>query len=245
MIMIHLHCIFRIPNNLSSHNENAYVPEAFSIGPYHYAKQPHKSITLRDIANTIQSIEEEARACYAEPVDMCLDEFVKVLVLDGCFIVELFRKNAYEDLRGVNDNDPVFSTSCVLQFLYHDLILLENQIPWLVLDRLFDMTNQAYSESAEELTGFVFGEGERQELGVAETASGHRFRRDGDEIQEGQRRSLHIGYGAQRRRSRNPVAVLPGHDHGMPVPKPHRIIAVSPQLCLCDHLLRYSNGRPN
>ncbi|GMN66422.1 hypothetical protein TIFTF001_035478 [Ficus carica] len=156
------HCIFRIPNNLLSHNENAYVPEAFSIGPYHYAKQHHKStaqkiklrylhglisrlssagITLRDIADTIRGIEEEARACYAEPVDMCVDEFVKVLVLDGCFIVELFRKNAYEDLRGDNDNDPVFSTSCVLQFLYHDLILLENQIPWLVLDRLFDMTN--------------------------------------------------------------------------------------------------------
>ena len=30
--------------------------------------------------------------------------------------------------------------SCILQFLFHDLILLENQIPWLVLDKLFNLT---------------------------------------------------------------------------------------------------------
>ncbi|XP_041006048.1 UPF0481 protein At3g47200-like [Juglans microcarpa x Juglans regia] len=30
--------------------------------------------------------------------------------------------------------------SCMLQFLYHDLILLENQLPWMVLERLFGIT---------------------------------------------------------------------------------------------------------
>ncbi|KAG2672382.1 hypothetical protein I3760_13G037700 [Carya illinoinensis] len=30
--------------------------------------------------------------------------------------------------------------SCMLQFLNHDLILPENQVPWMVLERLFCMT---------------------------------------------------------------------------------------------------------
>ena len=49
-----------------------------------------------------------------------------------------FRKRSYMDLR--EEDDPMFTMSCLLQFIRHDLILLENQIPWLVLDILFDLT---------------------------------------------------------------------------------------------------------
>ncbi|PON61349.1 hypothetical protein PanWU01x14_147260 [Parasponia andersonii] len=66
------------------------------------------------------------------------DKFVEVLVLDLCFIIELFRKKSNEDLK--EEGDPIFTMSCLLQFLRHDLILLENQIPWLVLDILFKLT---------------------------------------------------------------------------------------------------------
>ncbi|PON95333.1 hypothetical protein TorRG33x02_088550 [Trema orientale] len=51
-------------------------------------------------------------------------KFVEVLVLDGCFIIELFRKKSNEDLK--EEGDPIFTMSCLLQFLHHDLILLEN-----------------------------------------------------------------------------------------------------------------------
>ncbi|GMN75675.1 hypothetical protein TIFTF001_056724 [Ficus carica] len=81
---------------------------------------------------------KEARAHYAGPIGMNENKFVEVLVLDGCFIIELFRKKAYEYLR--DKDDPIFEMSCLLQFLFHDLIMLENQIPWVVLDTLFDLT---------------------------------------------------------------------------------------------------------
>ncbi|GKV41390.1 hypothetical protein SLEP1_g48933 [Rubroshorea leprosula] len=38
----------------------------------------------------------------------------------------------------------IFSISCTLQFLYHDLILLENQIPWFVLEHPFSLTRGSF-----------------------------------------------------------------------------------------------------
>ncbi|PON95330.1 hypothetical protein TorRG33x02_088520 [Trema orientale] len=166
------HCsIFKIPTILARHTKNAYVPNAFSIGPFHHddhhlkpterikqkylldlitrLSNPNRPISpnpitpdpnlIRDFTRAISNVQKDAREYYAGPIDMKADEFVEMLVLDGCFLVELFRKKADENLRD-NHNDPIFSMSCMLQFLYHDLILLENQIPWLVLDILFDMT---------------------------------------------------------------------------------------------------------
>lgn len=39
-------CIFRVPNILFRHNPNAYTPNPFSIGPFHYNK-PHLNATQK------------------------------------------------------------------------------------------------------------------------------------------------------------------------------------------------------
>ncbi|KAK6267178.1 hypothetical protein QUC31_018015, partial [Theobroma cacao] len=88
---------------------------------------------LTDCIAIVKSIEKKASNCYAEH-DYAAelgDEFVKLLVLDACFIIELFRKHAGEI--AIEQDDPIFSTSFRLQYLHHDLILLGNQIPWLSL----------------------------------------------------------------------------------------------------------------
>ena len=160
-------CIFRVPNILRRHNPEAYAPTAFSIGPFHYGK-PHLKATqnvklkylqsvlsrfpdanpkmiLRNLTAAISGVGEAARACYAGDIGMTsMDDFVMVLVLDGCFLIELFRKTWSVALR--EEDDPIFTMSCMEAFLYHDLILLENQIPWLVLDRLFNMTKTIQRE---------------------------------------------------------------------------------------------------
>ncbi|GKV07944.1 hypothetical protein SLEP1_g19640 [Rubroshorea leprosula] len=150
-------CIFKIPSILRRHNEEAFIPNAFSIGPFHHDKHNprdtqkiklkyleglltrtgNRKTMLRQCISEIKTKEKEARECYAEEIDMSEEEFVEMLVLDGCFIIELLRKNAEEEKDG---DDPIFSMSCMIQFLYQDLILLENQIPWFVLERLFSST---------------------------------------------------------------------------------------------------------
>lgn len=151
-------CIFKTPAILSRCNEKAYIPNAFSIGPLHHG-QPNlkatekikanylrslidrlrfREMTLVDIIDSIEKIEGDVRQYYAEPIGCSTEEFVKILVIDGCFIIELFRKFSYKELR--EKDDSIFSMSCMFEFLYHDLVLLENQVPWIVLDRLFTMT---------------------------------------------------------------------------------------------------------
>lgn len=151
-------CIFKTPTILRELNEQAYVPDAFSIGPFHHGcpkfKETEKikskylqglisrstspETMLRDLINSVKHVEREARECYAGPIGYSSDEFVKILVIDGCFIIELFRKMVDEKLREVDDQ--VFTMACMRPFLLHDLILLENQVPWMVLERLFKMT---------------------------------------------------------------------------------------------------------
>ncbi|KAK1568930.1 hypothetical protein Q3G72_030560 [Acer saccharum] len=169
-------CIFKTPKILYRHNEKAYEPNAFSIGPFHYGKDQlkpaqkiklkylqgllsrsirQKEQLLRQLIASIREVEGQARECYAGSIEFGVEEFVQILVLDGCFIVELLRKDFNEVPR--DPDDPIFSMSCLLQFLSHDLILLENQIPWLVLDHLFSLTMVPGGKSLIQLTVEFFG----------------------------------------------------------------------------------------
>ncbi|GMN26644.1 hypothetical protein TIFTF001_046074 [Ficus carica] len=170
-------CIFKVPNILERHNPKAYAPNAFSIGPYHYGEE-HLQATqkiklkylhdlvfsfedpdtvLRTLIGAISKVQQKARACYGDPFDhISAPEFVKILVLDGCFLIQLFRKNADEKLQ--KDDDPVFTVSCMSQLLGHDLILLENQIPWMVLELLYDIiTRKLEDPSVKSLNSLVLG----------------------------------------------------------------------------------------
>ncbi|CAK7328286.1 unnamed protein product [Dovyalis caffra] len=91
-------CIFKVPYILRRHSEKAYLPNAFSIGPWHrdgklmkatekvklkYLKgllsQACKGITLKGLIEAIREIEKLARECYAGQIDMDEEEFVKML----------------------------------------------------------------------------------------------------------------------------------------------------------------------
>ncbi|CAN1807782.1 UPF0481 protein At3g47200 [Linum perenne] len=70
-------------------------------------------------------------------------DLAAILFLDGCFILELFLRYSniepnlkHEDLQ----NDPIFTTSWIISTLQRDMVLLENQIPFFLLEWLFDYT---------------------------------------------------------------------------------------------------------
>ncbi|XP_034922099.1 UPF0481 protein At3g47200 [Populus alba] len=86
-------------------------------------------------------VEEEARKFYDQSeVSLGQDEFVEMLLLDGCFIVELIRK--CNNTRGVSgEADPVFEVPWILPCIETDTMLLENQLPFFVLLKLFTMTS--------------------------------------------------------------------------------------------------------
>ncbi|CAI9289309.1 unnamed protein product [Lactuca saligna] len=84
---------------------------------------------------TLKVLEDKARKCYGEEIHMQSDEFVEMMLIDGCFIIELFNKSCCKGTR--RRGDPFLATYEVFYRLRHDLILLENQIPFFILDHLF------------------------------------------------------------------------------------------------------------
>ncbi|KAM7465085.1 hypothetical protein LguiB_012647 [Lonicera macranthoides] len=154
--------IFRVHNELRQVNKKAYEPNIIAIGPYHHGKEKlklmdeHKSRYLRHILAGItrerfnscvlclRALQKEARRCYAEPFTLAEDEWVKMMILDGCFIIELVREfeelmSKYEERHSQDSNDPIFGKDWIVNALQRDLLLFENQLPFMVLCELFDM----------------------------------------------------------------------------------------------------------
>ncbi|GAB4859552.1 hypothetical protein Ancab_011020 [Ancistrocladus abbreviatus] len=148
-------CIYRVPRSLRDPVDNkAYIPQVVSLGPYHHddshlqEMERHKWRALhhtlkrrgQDIKiylDSVKKLEEKARACYESPIRPSSNQFVQMMVLDGCFILELFRgfDEGFKAL-GYSPNDCVFSRGTISSF-ERDMLMLENQIPLFILDTLY------------------------------------------------------------------------------------------------------------
>ncbi|KAJ4783606.1 hypothetical protein LUZ62_034852 [Rhynchospora pubera] len=156
--------IFRVPDNIRQKNKQLYEPRMVSIGPYHHgrdafhAMEMHKLRYLRDYLsrNTRNSInhcisklrglEFQARQCYFEEVKLQTDEFLEMMLLDGCFIIEFLMKLYYP----IGESDVIFHVGWVLPIIRNDLLLLENQIPFFIIQELFNLLICSDQASAQE-----------------------------------------------------------------------------------------------
>ncbi|KAL2921161.1 hypothetical protein RDABS01_012652 [Bienertia sinuspersici] len=149
--------IFRVPAKFLNQHENAYYPKIVSIGPLHHGKialqhmETHKweylnallsrklnsESTLNACVKVLKGLEPKIRACYQENVSFQSDEFIRMILLDVCFILELFLRYAIRGLR--RRDDPLFRSPEKFHVLRNDLSLLENQIPFFVLQRIFNL----------------------------------------------------------------------------------------------------------
>ncbi|GMP85766.1 hypothetical protein CsSME_00038806 [Camellia sinensis var. sinensis] len=151
--------IYKVPNKLLKLKEDAYTPSIVSIGPFHHnnkvmqAFEEHKQrymlhlfmrisqaaeSTLQECATAILKLEGEARRCYSEKIDLDKYKLAEILLVDGCFLLELFLKYS-----GNHEEDKVedhhINNARTIATLQHDLALLENIIPFSVLETLFDI----------------------------------------------------------------------------------------------------------
>ncbi|GKV51240.1 hypothetical protein SLEP1_g57907 [Rubroshorea leprosula] len=155
---------FKVPNLLRQTNEKAYEPQIISIGPYHHGKdhlkgmEVHKRHCLKRLLQrrgepvvhrclmALKDKKEEIRGCYAGPLHNIRENaLVEMMLLDGCFIIELIRENQTQtqkidvDFRNFNR----FS-------LKRDLLLVENQLPFFVLKELLPMTGEPNQENVQD-----------------------------------------------------------------------------------------------
>ncbi|GKU90636.1 hypothetical protein SLEP1_g4606 [Rubroshorea leprosula] len=108
-------CIFKVPGTLKMQNPQAYKPYFFSLGPWHFGEphlmeaQKYKMYSLeqlvrrfpspddkiKDLEETISEALIEACECYGGKGAINVysrEEFEKIFLLDGCFIIEMLRK---------------------------------------------------------------------------------------------------------------------------------------------------------
>nr|XP_028962255.1 UPF0481 protein At3g47200-like [Malus domestica] len=154
-------CIFRVPEVLRRHNVLAYAPDIISIGLYHprdnvqfQAMENLKYEYLRDLLLHMDRSHDR---------DMELEASINKLInyiLDHKKVQAMaeFEKKARDFY--AHPFDPLMK----MEFLHmmildvhicHDLLLLENQIPWFVLQSMYELTVKYYQNHERCLSELI------------------------------------------------------------------------------------------
>ncbi|KAK2650780.1 hypothetical protein Ddye_018269 [Dipteronia dyeriana] len=146
-------CIYKVPRDLRNIDRKAYTPRLISIGPFHHgntilSKMENQKLRymlefggregpekVKEFKRFIEEKEQIIRNYYQENSSLKSPEFVKMILLDAVFIIEFFFKNMFPvELRGF---DFFLDTACAKAAITRDLQLLENQLPYFLLQNLF------------------------------------------------------------------------------------------------------------
>ncbi|KAI3847694.1 hypothetical protein MKX03_013616 [Papaver bracteatum] len=157
-------CIRRVHEKLHKMTDpSSYAPLLVSIGPFHWGKESLKEMeecklhymsnvlnrtreehnfdsiqrVFKHCVESIGKMEEKIRQSYSETINLESKEFIEMMVVDGLFIIGIFQA-----LTGTKliDDKFLFHNIWAKNTLLWDLLLIENQIPMFVLERLFNLT---------------------------------------------------------------------------------------------------------
>ncbi|KAL8038133.1 hypothetical protein ABFX02_11G084400 [Erythranthe guttata] len=189
--------IYKIPACVTELNKRAYKPQIVSFGPYHHgmgdlrAMEEHKhrallhflkrsNKPLNTFVEALAPVLQDLKDAYDQldpkwHLKENDDEFLEMMILDGCFILEILRttdsaththhstqthdqttssSNATNHSEDYASNDPIFSTHgklYIVPYLKRDMLMLENQIPMLVLEKLVSVQNANVVKKGKEL----------------------------------------------------------------------------------------------
>ena len=153
--------IYKIPPSVTKLNKKAYEPQAVSFGPYHHGKnhlnamEEHKHRALLHflkrcnkpielVFQRMNQVFQELKDSY-KPLDPIWAQdtprFLQLMILDGCFMLEILRASDCVP-SDYAENDPVFSEHgklYVMPYIKRDMLMLENQLPMLVLHTLIEV----------------------------------------------------------------------------------------------------------
>ncbi|KAI3996810.1 hypothetical protein MKX01_041110 [Papaver californicum] len=169
--------IFTIPSFVKRRNPDAYQPKLVSIGPYHYGKpelepmQSHKNravihflersprqATKEQYVDALMLVHDRWWESYEQVPELrrwTPDNFIKLMMVDGIFLVKFLNvlqgnPNGNHDYA---DTDPMFGKrghSFNYSYVMEDLLLLENQVPYLVLFTLLIVSEELTVEETEK-----------------------------------------------------------------------------------------------
>ncbi|MED6186140.1 hypothetical protein PIB30_063959 [Stylosanthes scabra] len=146
-------CIYKVPHEIRKLKEDAYTPKAVSIGPFHHGNQnllymeEHKKLycrqfiersetrNLKSFVSCVRELEPKVRGCYSHDIKLSEEEHVMVILVDCCFILEFL----LERFLMATGGDPLSLPERLVNLICDDLLLLENQVPFFVLEKLYNL----------------------------------------------------------------------------------------------------------
>nr|KYP35736.1 UPF0481 protein At3g47200 family [Cajanus cajan] len=161
--------ISSVPDELRNQNDKAFKPKVVSIGPihcgstrqlqlmeetkWHYMREfldrnrnqgEGRVSRIEACGHQILQIDNAVRASYGGNTELEPKELAKLMIVDGCFVLEfLFKLASYmielsDPSRSTGySGDPIFEDKKKVLAVMNDITMLENQIPLVVLKSLY------------------------------------------------------------------------------------------------------------
>ncbi|KAK8952113.1 UPF0481 protein [Platanthera zijinensis] len=133
--------IYRVPHFIRETIDTkgrVFKPQVASFGPFHHGDcklkpmEPHKE---RAVLHLLRRELRRARRQVAGGGD----EFVRMMTVDGCFMLELLRVHRREGEADYGPSDPVFGINgslSLMPYMRRDILMMENQLPLFLLRTL-------------------------------------------------------------------------------------------------------------
>ncbi|KAG5250015.1 UPF0481 protein [Salix suchowensis] len=97
-------------------------------------------VSVEDLINVVRDNERELRDCYAETIDLSREDFATMILLDAVFVIMvLLKRNLVGESSESRRSDQIFFRPWKLFDVVLDMCLLENQLPFFFLEKLFEL----------------------------------------------------------------------------------------------------------
>ncbi|XP_060672418.1 UPF0481 protein At3g47200-like isoform X2 [Ziziphus jujuba] len=106
-----------------------WVPDSLDCIPDSVPKSVSYYVDL------IKEKEAELRSAYAESINLGSDEFVSMILVDTAFTIEVLLRLWSSEFR--NDHDRIFNKPYMINDIFPDMVLLENQLPLFIIKDLY------------------------------------------------------------------------------------------------------------
>lgn len=151
--------IYKVPASVADLNKNAYKPQLVSFGPYHHGEahlremEDHKeraliyflqrskssiNLIIESLVEVSQQLKDSYHSLDSEWQNDTL-RFLRMMIHDGCFMLEILHCASMTKFDDYASKDPIFSSHgnlYIMPLIRRDMLMLENQLPMLLLQKL-------------------------------------------------------------------------------------------------------------
>nr|XP_027096765.1 UPF0481 protein At3g47200-like [Coffea arabica] len=170
--------VYRLPASIIKLNRNAYTPQVVSFGPcyhghanlkpmeehkdralLHFLRRSRKPIMV--YVQCLNIVVDDLRAAYQSLDNHWREDtesFLQLMILDGCFMLEILRIFT-RSMEGYAESDPIFSNHgivYVMPDIMRDMLMIENQLPMLVLHRLVAAEGASNTQAEDYVNKLLF-----------------------------------------------------------------------------------------